>query len=185
MSRPLGEIRFDAPGREARLRPARSSPARRVDACLALIVGSCLFAVGAALVSQYRFGMDPCPWCILQRVIFLAIALAAILGLLWRRATGRMIAALLALVLALSGVATALWQHFVAASSTSCGLSFADRLLNAAHLPTLLPAVFQPLATCADAAVNLLGVPYALWGFAAFAFVGIVALAALGSARRA
>jgi disulfide bond formation protein DsbB len=180
----MREIRFDAPGREARLRPARRSAAGRVDACLALIVFSCLFAVGTALVSQHRFDMDPCPWCILQRVIFLAIALVAILGLVWRRVAGRTISALLVVLLALAGVATALWQHFVAASSTSCGLSFADRLLNATHLPTLLPAVFEPRATCADAAVNMLGVPYALWGFAAFVFVGLVACVALGSARR-
>jgi disulfide bond formation protein DsbB len=185
MSRPLREIRFDAPGREARERPVRRPTARRVDACLALIVFSCLFAVGTALVSQHRFGMDPCPWCILQRLIFLAIALAAILGLVWRRAAGRTTSALLVVLLAIWGVATALWQHFVAASSTSCGLSFADRFLNATHLPTLLPAVFEPRATCADAAVNMLGVPYALWGFAAFAFVGLVALVALASARRA
>ena len=76
----------------------------------------CLGAVGAALVTQYRYGMDPCPWCVLQRAIFVAIALAALLGLLWRqRRRAASSPACLVLLLALSGVAAALWQHFVAA----------------------------------------------------------------------
>ena len=27
-------------------------------------------AVAAALVSQHAFGMEPCPWCVLQRLVF-------------------------------------------------------------------------------------------------------------------
>ena len=185
MSRPVSEIRFDAPGREVRERPLRGSIARRLDACFVLIVFACLFAVGTALVSQHRFDMDPCPWCILQRVIFVVIVLTALIGLMWRRAAGRVVSALLVLVLSLAGIAAALWQHFVAANSSSCGLSFADRFLTATRLPKLLPGVFEPRATCADAAVNMLGVPYALWGFAAFVGIGIVALVALVLARRA
>ena len=38
-------------------------------------------ALGAALVSQHVFDMQPCPWCVLQRLIFVALALAALLGL--------------------------------------------------------------------------------------------------------
>ena len=185
MSQPLGEIRFDTPGREVRVRRAGGTRARRLDACFALIVVACLGALATALTSQHRFDMDPCPWCILQRVIFLAIVLAAILGLVWRRVAGRVVSAVLVLLLALSGMATALWQHFVAAKSSSCGLSFADRFMTATHLPTLLPSVFEPRASCADAAVNMMSIPYALWGFGGFVCIALVALVALASARRA
>ena len=41
-------------------------------------------AVGMALFTQHVLGMMPCPWCVLQRVIFLAISLAALTGLLLR-----------------------------------------------------------------------------------------------------
>ena len=37
------------------------------------IAALCLAAVGAALIAQYRFDMQPCPWCVLQRVIFIAM----------------------------------------------------------------------------------------------------------------
>ena len=72
------------------------------------------------------------------------------------------------LLLCGAGIATALWQHFVAALSTSCNLTLADRIMSATGLPGLLPDVFEARATCADAAVDLLGVPYEFWSMALF-----------------
>ncbi|MDE2081179.1 MAG: disulfide bond formation protein B [Burkholderiales bacterium] len=126
-----------------------------------------LAAVGAALVSQHVFDIMPCPWCILQRVIFVAIALAALPGLLPVRGLQRL-AALLMGLLAMAGVASALWQHFVAAASNSCDLTLADKLIRQAGLNELWPDVFQPYASCADAAVKLLGVPYEFYSLALF-----------------
>ncbi len=136
-------------------------------------------AVGAALVSQYQFDMQPCPWCVLQRVIFVAIAIACVIGLLWRSAAGRAVAAGLGLALALSGIAAALWQHFQAAASASCNMTFADRVISQwLGLDSLWPEVFAPRASCADAAVNLLGVPYDFWSLALF--IGLAVALALG-----
>ncbi len=152
------------------------------DRRLGLIALICLAAVGAALVSQHVFGMEPCPWCVLQRTIFIAIAVVCLIGLALRGAGGRVLGAGLAVLLALSGIAAALWQHFYAAVSASCNLTLADKILNALQLPSLLPDVFSPRASCADAAVNLLGVPYDFWSLALFVVVG--GLAATVLARR-
>lgn len=130
-----------------------------------------LLAVGAALVSQHVYGMDPCPWCILQRVIFVAIALACLIGFAARR-----VAAGVVLLLALSGVAAAVWQHFVAAASESCVLTLADRIVMAMKLDSLLPDVFLARASCADAAVKLFGVPYDFYSLALFVIVAVVAV---------
>ena len=135
-----------------------------------------LGAVGAALVSQHVFDTPPCPWCVLQRLIFLAIALAASLGLAWRSALGRRIGAGLALALASSGAATALWQHFVAARSASCNLTFADRFMAATGLDGAWPQVFAAYASCADAAATLLGLPYEFWSLAVFVALGVAML---------
>lgn len=134
---------------------------------LAIAVVS-LLAVGAALVSQHVYGMEPCPWCILQRVIFVAIALACLIGLAARR-----VAAGVVLLLALSGVAAALWQHFVAASSESCVLTVADRIVMALKLDSLLPDVFLARASCAEAAVKLFGIPYDFYSLALFALIAV------------
>lgn len=144
-----------------------------------------LGAVGAALVSQHVFGMQPCPWCVLQRVIFLAIAIACIAGLVWRSAAGRTVAASIAIVLAVSGVAAALWQHFQAAASASCNLTIADKIVSGwLGLDSLWPDVFSPRASCADAAVNLLGVPYEFWSLALFVLLALALVRALRPANQ-
>ena len=48
---------------------------------LVIIALLSLAAVAAALVSQHMFDMQPCPWCVLQRLIFLAIAGVSALAL--------------------------------------------------------------------------------------------------------
>lgn len=136
-------------------------------------------AVAAALISQHGFGMEPCPWCVLQRLIFVAIGFFALLGLVWRGPAGSRVAGTFVLLLATTGLAAALWQHFAAARSASCNLTLADRLMNATGLNAMLPAVFEARASCADAAVSLLGVPYDFWSAALFAALAVAAIVAL------
>ena len=165
------------------------SPGRGISptALLAGVALVCIAAVAAALVSQHVFEMQPCPWCVLQRVIYLAIALACGIGLLWRSRTGQLVSIGLALLLTVSGIAAALWQHFQAAASASCNLTLADRIVSGwLQLDRLLPDVFSPRASCADAAVNLLGVPYDFWSLALFiAIDGVLTLALITTLRRA
>jgi disulfide bond formation protein DsbB len=81
------------------------------------------------------------------------------------------------LILAALGVAAAAWQHFVAARSNSCDLTLAYKIVGMdLHLDRLLPSVFEPRATCAEAAVNLLGIPYDFWSLGVFAVLGGVAI---------
>lgn len=138
-----------------------------------------LAAVGAALVSQHVFDMQPCPWCVLQRVIFVAIALATLPGLLIRQPWARRTSGALMGVLAAGGMAAALWQHFVAASSTSCKLTLADRIVGGLGLDSLWPEVFAAYASCADAAVKLAGLSYEFYSLALYALLAFIALRVL------
>lgn len=144
---------------------------QRPGLLLAGMAALSIAAVGAALVSQHVYGMEPCPWCILQRVIFLAIALVCVVGFVSMR-----IAGVLALALSLCGIAAALWQHFKAASSTSCALTVADQIVIAMKLDSLWPDVFLARASCADAAVKLAGVPYEFWSLALFIVLGVASV---------
>lgn len=152
---------------------------------LIAIAALCFGAVGAALVTQHGFGMEPCPWCVLQRLIFVVIGAVALLGLAWQTAFGQRVVLFVLLLLCGSGIAAALWQHFVAAASNSCNLTLADRIVAGLGLDALLPAVFQATASCADAAVDLVGVPYEFWSLALFIAVEAAALWLLVRGRTA
>ncbi len=153
----------------------RSRP--QVARWLLVIAALSVTAVAAALVSQHVFDMPPCPWCALQRAIYLAIAAVCLIGAALAVPLARRAAGALALLLAISGAASALYQQLVAAKSASCNLTFADKVMSFLGLDSILPWLFQVYASCADAAVSLLGVPYAYWSLALFAVLG------LGAAR--
>ena len=141
-----------------------------------------LLALGGALLTQHVGGMMPCAWCVMQRLIFVAIAasslLALLLGSMHARSAGagQRVGAALAGLLAGCGMATALWQHFVASASTSCNMSFADRLMGFTGLDSRWPEVFAAYASCADAKASLVGVPYEFWSLTLFALLALAAL---------
>lgn len=149
-------------------------PSGRVLAAACVLLA--LAAVGTALVSQHRFDKMPCPWCVLQRSIFLVVALAALPAVLSGRPWIARLSGVAVLGLAGSGAAAALWQHFVAASDVSCKLTLADRIMTATGLDARLPEVFMAYASCADEKVTLLGVPYEFFSLALFVLLILAGL---------
>ena len=140
-------------------------------------------AVGLALVSQHAFDMQPCPWCILQRLIYVVFGIVALIGLVGRKVPAVAGAAGIAgLVLACCGIAAAMWQ-VDAEKSGSCNLTLADRIVSATQLDRLLPAVFEARASCAEAAVSVLGMPYWKLSAACFALCLMLMLAVLRNVR--
>jgi disulfide bond formation protein DsbB len=157
----------------------------RSDRLLRIIALLCLAAVGYAQISQHLFGMRPCAWCVLQRLILLAIA--AVCGLAdmgWGSALIRRIGAAAVVLLSACGVVAAWYQYSVAAQQFSCAQTFADRFISSSGLDAALPWVFGIYASCMDARVSLLGIEYALWGLMAFVVCAALALAVLVRSTR-
>jgi disulfide bond formation protein DsbB len=158
------------------VRPALRAPGGGLLTLIALL---CFGAVGVALYTQHRLDMQPCPWCVLQRLVFMAIGAWALLGALVPARPVRILSAVGVSLLAGCGIAAALWQHFVAAASASCNLTFADRVMNATGLNERFPEVFAAYASCADAAVSLAGIPYDFYSLALFVLIDGLAISAL------
>lgn len=148
----------------------------RAPAWLAAVAATALAAVSVALFTQYRMDMMPCAWCVLQRLVFVLIALAALVGVVLPSLAGRKLGAALVGVLALCGLAAAAFQHFVAAESSSCAMSLADRLMGFTGLDARFPEVFAAYASCADAKVDLFGLPYETYSAVLFVGMALVAL---------
>jgi len=152
---------------------------------LGLIALASLAALASALVAQHVYGMQPCPWCIFQRVLYLAIAALALMGWLLPARAVTVVASLGIATIAVGGVASAVFQHQVAAKDSSCAFTLADRFLNATGLETAVPWLFQVTATCADAAAaRLLGLGFEVWSGALFVLLALAALLALTAAAR-
>jgi len=160
----------------------------RAAALLAAIGLGSLAALGVALVAQHGFGMEPCAWCVMQRLVVILVAVTALAAAVVARVAPRP-AALIgsALVLALSaGGAVAAWhQHTVAAKQLSCAFTWADRTLMSLQLDAVVPGLFRVGATCADAAqATLLGQPFEVWSGLWFAGVAGLALFLMAGALR-
>ncbi|MFN9775072.1 MAG: disulfide bond formation protein B [Burkholderiales bacterium] len=167
---------------------ARLGPVPRVPAILAAIGTGRLAALAIALVAQHGFGIEPCPWCVIQRLVLIAVAAVALGGAAIARRAPRAAggaAATALLALACGGLLAAWYPHTVAAKQFSCAFTWADRTLMALQLDAWLPALFRVGATCADAAkATLLGLPFEVWGGGWFAGVALGAVATLSAAAR-
>jgi disulfide bond formation protein DsbB len=170
------------------LSDSRAARARRIVPLLAAVGAGSLAALGVALVAQHGFGIEPCPWCVIQRIVTIVLAAVALTGALAARraprAAGAAAGALL-LALAAGGGVSAWYQHTVAARQFSCSFTWADRTLMSLQLDAWWPGMFRVGATCADAAkATLLGLPFELWSGAWFVLTALAAVAVLAWAVR-
>ena len=145
----------------------------RIPQVLLLVGLASLGAVALAALAQYKFDMQPCPWCVLQRLIFIVVGVLALLGAMLSNTPRRLVVGL-AFAGAVSGIATALYQQLHAVNEASCDLSMAERFINWLQLDRLVPQLFIAYASCADAAVSVLHVPFAVWSCMLFAILALL-----------
>jgi disulfide bond formation protein DsbB len=161
---------------------------RRLDALgarkLYLAVAAASFGlIAAALFMQHVVGLNPCPLCILQRVAYLLLAVAAGLAA-WRspRPAGRRFG-VVALLMALVGAGVAAWHVRLKNSPEmlSCGPGLGAMLENF-PLTQVLPRILRGSGDCADPSAVLMGFSLAGWSLAGFLALALVVIAAI--ARR-
>ena len=145
----------------------------RIPQVLTIIGLVSLGAVGLAALAQYQFDMQPCPWCVLQRLIYIVVGVLALLGAVLSN-TPRRLAVGLSFLGALWGIVTALYQQLHAVNEASCDLSMAERFIAWLKLDQLLPQLFVAYASCADAAVSVLHIPFAVWSCILFTILALL-----------
>ena len=127
-----------------------------------LIISLISFAlVGVAVYLQHAHDMLPCPLCVIQRYLFLAIGIAALAGAL----SGKLRpGAGVALLAALGGLAVVGKHLYVLANpGFSCGIDPMETFLNKIPTATLLPWLFQADGLCENATDGLFGLSIPQW----------------------
>ncbi len=146
-----------------------------------LSIGSVAFA----LISQYVFDMQPCAWCVFQRLLYLLIGAVAILLTLGQPSRLRLsIGAAGIIATAIAGVASAVYQEKVAANTFSCAQTVADQLMTKSGLDAAFPWLFGIYASCMEARIKLMGIEYAWWSMVMFSILGVLGIITLVKLRR-
>jgi disulfide bond formation protein DsbB len=154
---------------------------------VSLLVGFliCAALIGFALYAQYELNMDPCPLCILQRVVFIAMGLVFLVGFLHApRGGGRWIYSGLASLIALVGIAISsrhLWiQSLPADQVPSCGAPLGYLIETRAGNGGLIGVLVKVLSGSGECAKvqPILGVPMPAWALLWFVLLGILAIVA-------
>lgn len=162
-----------------------TSPSKLPARALAGMAVASFSAVGIALIAQHQFGVKPCPWCVLQRGIFLLIGAFSLLGwLVQSKRALRQAVLVVVLMLCAAGLTAAVFQYEVASQSASCAMGLADKTLTALNLEERWPSVFMVTGNCADAAkYRLVGLPYEVWSGTLFATLAALGLWVLNQRR--
>lgn len=151
----------------------------------------CAGLLGSGLYLQYLEQQEPCPLCILQRVVFIALmAVFLIAALHGPGKIGGMIYGGVLFVTASVGAAIAtrhVWlQHLPKDQVPECGPGL-EYMLRKFPLSRALDKILSGSGECAEAGWTFLGLTIAGWSLVWFVLLGIFAvfLALLGMKRTA
>lgn len=134
-------------------------------------------AIAIALISQYVFDMQPCAWCVFQRLLYLIIGCVALILTFGTPKRARLFFGIVGLItVAIAGIISAIYQEKVAANAFSCAQTFADQFMTKSGLDAAIPWVFGIYASCMEARIKVLGIEYAWWSMAMFSIIAMLGM---------
>ncbi len=136
----------------------------------------CVALLTAAYYLQYGPGQQqPCPLCILQRYVYLAIAVvtlgAAAVG---PKRLGALLAAGLLMAFAASGAALAIWQVSKGDSMASCLTDPVGEFVYGLPMRNWWPEFLAAYGGCADKFPPIIGLSVPLWSLIFFTGLSMV-----------
>lgn len=135
------------------------------------IAAACIALLAVAMVLQHGMDMLPCPLCVIQRYLFLAIAIAALAGVAARQQKW---GAGLGLLCALSGLGVAGRHVYILAHpGLSCGIDPLETSLNKVFTAHYMPFMFKADGLCEDALATVFGLSVPQWSILCFALLSV------------
>ncbi len=158
---------------------------KRYQIHLAMGVG-CFVGLAIALnYLQAKLGQLPCPMCVIQRIIFIILAIIALIAAAHRpRGVGRRVYDALLALFALAGIGESGWQVWLTyhPQLAECGISAEEKFLNALPIAQWWPSMFEANGDCASVTWTLFGL--SVPELSLIAFVVMLALTAYAATRQ-
>jgi disulfide bond formation protein DsbB len=135
---------------------------------------------GSALYLQHVLRQDPCPLCMVQRVIYIVIGVLFLLAALHNaKALGAKIYSVLIALVALSGVGVAwrhIWiQHLPKDQVPACGPGL-DYMLNHFPMADVLQELMHGSGECAEKGWTFLTLGIPEWSLVGYVMLGVAAV---------
>ncbi len=122
-----------------------------------LIIGILsILSLAIALVSQHYYDMQPCPWCILERMILVVLAIFSFGAYFYKKLI------VMPILITTIGLATSVYHVVIASKSNSCNISLAEKIVSYTGLNRSIPEVFGITGMCADN-YNIFGINYPIY----------------------
>jgi disulfide bond formation protein DsbB len=150
-----------------------------------LIFLACAGLLGYAIYLQLIRNLLPCPLCVVQRIAYCLVGIAALMAFLQRpRAFGQKIYSGWILIASVAGGVVALRQAWLVRypEAFECGISTEEAFLNALPLARWWPTLFEANGDCADVTWKFMGLALPDWS--AIFFILFAGLAAYAAAAR-
>ena len=148
----------------------------------------CLGLLGYALYLQHALNLDPCPWCIVQRLLYIAIALVSLTAALHRPGrTGATVYGALGVVFAGGGVAAAGYHLHIQSDpqrALECMGGWLEQWLDVSRLGKIIPPLLQYDGSCILKPWSFLGLSIPGWSLVWFALLLAAFVAVIIAARR-
>lgn len=151
-----------------------------------LIFLACAVLLSYAIYLQLIKNLLPCPLCVVQRIAYCLVGMAALIAFLQRpRAFGEKIYSGWILVASAAGGAVALRQAWLVRypEAFECGISPEEAFLNALPLARWWPTMFEANGDCADVTWKFMGLTLPDWSAIFFILFAILAAYAMAARR--
>lgn len=128
---------------------------------LLAIATACFGLIGVALYMQHAKDLLPCPYCVIQRYLFIFVGISCLVGA-WRNKVRA--AAGTALLFALGGLGVVGKHLYILAHpGFSCGIDPVETFLNKVPTATLMPWLFKADGYCENATDLVFGLSIPQW----------------------
>lgn len=152
--------------------------ADRCSRIFTLVFIACVAILGFALYLQHVELLDPCPWCVVQRLLFIAVALISLVAALHRPGvTMATFYAILGAATALGGALAAGYHVYLQADdarANACVGSSVERFLDQTNVGAWIPPLLQYDGPCTLKPWAFLWLSIPEWSLICFVVLGVV-----------